>query len=94
MSEIVVEMQQDLEKKFKYLCFIHDQTALHVANEYYELRNMIDIDAEELLKDNHLEDQFGDSVYIDGDRLMSHEVGCLRSVPHFTSQKYAKILRI
>ena len=48
MSQIAVKMQQDLEKKLKHLSLIHDQPALHVANEFYELRNTIDVDAEEL----------------------------------------------
>ena len=49
MNEQAIKLQQDLEKKFDQLCFVHDQTALYVANQFYELRNQIDIDAEELL---------------------------------------------
>ena len=50
MSEQAITLKQDLEKKLDKLCFIQDQTTLHVTEEFYELRNKIDIDAEEVLQ--------------------------------------------
>lgn len=49
MEEPVSALAEDLELKFKDLCSMHDQPALYLSDYFYELRNRIDIDAEQLL---------------------------------------------
>ena len=53
MSEEVLRMKEDLRAKLYRLFSIFDQPALFLADYFYNLRNEIDIDAEELLKGKH-----------------------------------------
>ena len=49
MGEPISALAEDLEKKFKDLCLMHDLPAIYLSEYFFEQRNRIDIDAEQLL---------------------------------------------
>ena len=50
-EEYVSKLQEDLRKKLDRLSWMHNEPALFVAEHFAELRNQVDLDAEELLSE-------------------------------------------